>query len=164
MAPRSPISASVADWLSSARAYFACADAVPGDDGPLQYDSGASFGPLAGTLVRIQARYSTLNARIQREADRLALWLLAKVHLPAGVADLLVEGLSSEGQGARAAGYVPKFRLPEDGNYSLLDLTADGQALAFDDETADDVAYDSVHIVPYNAERSRSTLTFRRPA
>lgn len=145
MAPRSPISASVADWLAHARAYFACAASYTGDDGPLQHDSGAAFGPLAGTLVRIQARYGSLNARIRREADRVALWLLAKVDLPEGVSNLLLEGLSSEGQYDWREGHIPKFRTPADGTYSLLDLTAEGQGLVFEDEATDNAAYEAAH-------------------
>lgn len=146
MAPRSPISASVADWLVNVRRFLAY---IRPDDEAARRTS-EDYAPLAGTLVRIQARYGTLNARIQRETDRLALWLLAKVDLPEGVANLLVEGLSSEGQPAHATGKTPIFKDPGRVGFGLFALIAEGRELVFDDEAADNAAYDAYQR-PYDA-------------
>ena len=144
MAPRSPISASVADWLSSVRGFLGFTAAHPaGSDAQIR-SSSALYAPLAGTLVRIQARYGSLNARIRRDTDRLALWMLAKIDLPEVIADMLVDGLSPEGQIARASGAVPAFRGSQAGSGSgLSELVDQGSLLVFEDEEADERAFAS---------------------
>lgn len=146
MAPRSPISASVADWLSDVRGFLGYITARPtGSDAQIR-SASILYAPLAGTLVRIQARYGSLNARIRRNADRLALWLLAKVDLPDVIANLLIDGLSPKGQIARTPGFVPKFqdsRVPGGSGSGLSELVDQGANLVFEDEDADERAFAS---------------------